>query len=312
MSSKTAQPPGRNGQQAYNSIVYHDELLRIGLFRCQPWEDLFRDDTRAMGRYLVFPHTGVFITPEGGETLVADPTVVMFYNKHQSYRRAKLSENGDACAYFEFAPEVLCDVLPRYDPARDDRPDYPFPVNRGPSDAHSYLLHRLVLAHIERERSPDSLFVQETMIEVLERILDNVYPQRQTNGATAATRRAHAALVRDVQSLLATQFQAPLTLQQIAALLHVSPYHLCRVFRRQTGFSIHQYRNDLRLRVALEHVLDGATDLGALALTLGFANHSHFSKAFRLLFDATPSDLRDVRAERAASSLRQMSKNLTV
>ncbi|MFW6097019.1 MAG: helix-turn-helix transcriptional regulator [Chloroflexota bacterium] len=306
MTSSTPSGPLPQGPGAYNRTVYHDDLLRIGLFFCRPWEDLFHDDTQAQGRYVVFPHSCVYITPEGDERHVADPTVVIFYNKHQTYRRAKLSEQGDACAYFEFAPDVLREVMPHYDPAREDRPDYPFPLNVGRSDAHSYLLHRLVVAHVLQQDTPDSLFVQETMMHVLQRTVENALPPSSKQAPSRATRRAHAHLARDAQSLLAMHFHEPLTLPQIAARLHVSPYHLCRVFRRQTGRTIHQHRKDLRLRAALDHVLAGETDLGDLALALGFANHSHFTKAFRLLFNTTPSNLRDPQA------LRQMSKNLTV
>jgi AraC-like DNA-binding protein len=294
------------GQYAFNRRIYQDALIGIGLFRCRPWEDLFREDSQAMGRYLVFPHSCVLITPEGGECLVVDPTVVVFYNRHQTYRRAKLSEEGDACAYFEFAPEVLSEVLPHYDPGRDDRPDYPFRANYGPSDPQSYLLHRVVLTRVLSQEHPDRLFVQETMIRVLERALDNAFPNGRSQRESLATRRAHAALARETNSLLATCFREALTLDEIASRLFVSPYHLCRVFRRQTGSTIHRHRNDLRLRAALDLVLDGQTDLGSLALELGFANHSHFSKAFRRHFRAAPSDLRDPR------SLRELSKNLTV
>lgn len=298
-------------QGAYNRIIYHDDLLSVGLFRCRPWEDLFHDDNQALGRYLVFPRTGVLITPDGGEPLVADPTVVMFYNRFQTYRRRKLSDNGDACAYFEFHPQILAQVLPHYDPLREDGPHYPFPIHRAPSDARSYLLQHLVVAHILRQARPDSLLVQEAMMQVLERIFDRALPAPLANGASSPTGRAHAHLAHEAQSLLATRFRESLTLDDIAAQLYVSPYHLCRVFRQQTGVTLHQYRNDLRLRRALEQVLGGENDLSTLALSLGFANHSHFTKAFRRQFQATPSDLRDSIDLRASANLQQMSKNLT-
>lgn len=305
-----------DGQRAYNRIIYEDSLLRIGLFRCRPWEDLFHDDDQALGRYLVFPRTGVLITPDGGEPLVADPTVVMFYNKFQTYRRQKLSESGDACAYVEFDPQVLANVLPHYDPLRDDGPSSPFHIHRAPSDPRSYLLQHLIVTHILRESRPDSLVVQETMMQVLERIVERALLPASSSGAASQTRHAHTRLAREAQALVATRFHESLTLDDIAAQLYVSPYHLCRVFRQQTGATLHQYRNDLRLRRALEHVLGGENDLAALAGSLGYANHSHFTKAFRRQFQTTPSELRDspdLRVSVLADRRRQqMSKNLTV
>ena len=301
-SSERARP----GNEAYNHIIFRGDLVRIGLFRCRPWHDLFQNDRQAQGHYLVFPRASVYITPEGKQPIVADPNVVIFYNRYQLYRRARLSDQGDASVYFDFSPKALLDALRPYDPAVMERPHQPFTLDHGPSDPQSYLLQRLVVAHLLDETQPDRLFVQETMLQVLDRVLENGLPGTQSNGESDATRRAHAELAHETRSLLTSRFQESLSLAQIAAELYASPFHLSRVFRRQTGYTIHRYRNQLRLRVGLEHVLHSDIDLGELAGSLGYANHSHFTKAFRTLFQSTPSELRRSR------SLPEMSKNLTV
>ena len=71
-----------------------------------------------------------------------------------------------------------------------------------------------------------------------------------------------------------------------------SVFHLARTFRRRTGFSLHAYRNQLRVRTALEHLASPGTDLVALALDLGFSSHSHFTETFRRGFGVTPSEAR--------------------
>ena len=38
--------------------------------------------------------------------------------------------------------------------------------------------------------------------------------------------------------------------------VHSSPFHLARVFRTRTGFTIHGYRNQLRLRSSLDPLFD--------------------------------------------------------
>ena len=52
---------------------------------------------------------------------------------------------------------------------------------------------------------------------------------------------------------------------------------------------IHRYLTQLRLRSSLERLADGANDLTALALELGFSSHSHFTDAFRREFGHAPS-----------------------
>jgi AraC-like DNA-binding protein len=139
------------------------------------------------------------------------------------------------------------------------------------------------------------------MLGVLETVLRLAYL------AHAGTRQAgrghavqeHIRIVHQVQELLAVHYHEQVRLTQLANEVSSSPFQLCRIFRRQTGFTIHQYLNQLRLRAALESVAQGADDLTGLALDLGFANHSHFTQAFRQAFQTTPSRLRNRLAPRA-------------
>ena len=70
-------------------------------------------------------------------------------------------------------------------------------------------------------------------------------------------------------------------------------FHLARVFKARTGFSLHAYRNQLRLRAALERLAEPGVDLIDIALDLGFSSHSHFTDTFRRSFGKTPSVVRE-------------------
>ena len=102
-------------------------------------------------------------------------------------------------------------------------------------------------------------------------------------------------LVHDVERLLASRFDQDLDLARIADQVDVSPYHLCRVSREVTGFAVHQYLRQLRIRHGLESVLETTDPLGRVAVDLGFTHHSHFTNAFRRDFEITPSVLRSSR-----------------
>ena len=80
--------------------------------------------------------------------------------------------------------------------------------------------------------------------------------------------------------------------------MHSSPFHLARVFRAHTGFSIHGYRNQLRLRSSLERLFEPEVDLALLGRELGYSSHSHFTDSFHRTFGRPPSAVR--RAGRAA------------
>ena len=87
-------------------------------------------------------------------------------------------------------------------------------------------------------------------------------------------------------------FAEPLSLHELAARLSVSPFHLARVFRRRTWYSLHAYRTQLRLRLALERLPESRGALTSLAFELGFASHSHFTDTFRREFGVPPSVVR--------------------
>jgi AraC-like DNA-binding protein len=82
------------------------------------------------------------------------------------------------------------------------------------------------------------------------------------------------------------------TLADIGRAAFCSPFHLARAFRRFAGQSLHGYRTQLRMRLALDRLQQGERDLNTLAADLGYASHSHFSAAFRRAFGVAPSRLR--------------------
>jgi len=60
-----------------------------------------------------------------------------------------------------------------------------------------------------------------------------------------------------------------------------APFHLARSFRQQTGLSLHQYRQHLRLAAAMERLADGDRDLAGIAHDLGCCSQSHLGAVFR-------------------------------
>lgn len=94
------------------------------------------------------------------------------------------------------------------------------------------------------------------------------------------------------KELVARRLGDRLTLGEIARTVHSSPFHLARVFRAHTGFTIHGYRNQLRLRSSLERLFEADVDLALLGRRLGYSSHSHFTDSFRRAFGRPPSAVR--------------------
>ena len=95
-----------------------------------------------------------------------------------------------------------------------------------------------------------------------------------------------------VLGLVEDDLAAPLTVPDLAATAHVSPFHFSRLFRASTGFSPHQYVLRRRLARARDLLLTTDLPVAAVATRCGFADQSHLTRHVRREFGATPTALR--------------------
>jgi len=263
--------------------------LRVGRFRRYPWQVPFADTGPIQGFVMVFPRTSVVIQHAGGPSLVADPTRVMLYNRGQEYTRRALSDRGDECEWFAAPPALIALAMREHDPSVDDRLDRPYTWTHGPVDAATYLLQRRVVEHLCRAAPPDPLFVEESIMILLDRCAVPPAPPRAAR--RPATADDHREITEACRVVLSRRLGDPISLGEVASMVDASPFHLARIFRESSGYSLHAYRHQLRLRAALERVMDGE-DLSRVALDLGYASHSHFTAFFRRTFGAPPASLR--------------------
>ena len=85
-----------------------------------------------------------------------------------------------------------------------------------------------------------------------------------------------------------------LTLSELAATVHLSPFHLARRFKETTGVSPHQYLIDVRVNAAraLLNAGSGQRSLAEIAAAVGFADQSHLTRHFKRRFGVTPRQMR--------------------
>ena len=273
--------------------VFASPLVQVGRWRCPASHPQFVDSGPIPDALFVFPREGVWITHDGGEPFVADANTVTYYNKGQSYTRRKLGKWGDQCEWFAVAPEAIAETLSAHEPAAIDRPHRPFRFTHGPSDADTYLRQRMVFQHVSREHNADRLFVEEAVVSILADVTKLAYAGHATTPGSRPRRRRDVDLVESARDLIARNFKENLSLSHIASAAGSSVFHLARVFKARTGFTMHAYRNQLRLRAALDRLAEPGIDLIDIALDLGFSSHSHFTETFRRSFGRTPSAVRE-------------------
>ena len=86
--------------------------------------------------------------------------------------------------------------------------------------------------------------------------------------------------------------EAPHSLDELAAQAGVTPSHFCRIFKKASGVSPHQYVMKARLDRARELLTQSETSVSLIADSLGFTSQSHFTRAFRQFTGRTPGEFR--------------------
>jgi AraC-like DNA-binding protein len=93
--------------------------------------------------------------------------------------------------------------------------------------------------------------------------------------------------VKRVRDCLESCYAENLTLEELARIANLSPFHLVRVFRKEVGLPPHAYQTRLRLNHAKSLLAQAAT-IGEAALNAGFFDQSHFTNHFRKVFGYPP------------------------
>lgn len=82
-----------------------------------------------------------------------------------------------------------------------------------------------------------------------------------------------------------------LSIDSLAEKFFISKFHMMRRFKTATGYSIHQYITSKRLLQA-RTLLHSDLSLTKICFDCGFRDYSTFSRAFKELFQQTPSEYR--------------------
>lgn len=98
--------------------------------------------------------------------------------------------------------------------------------------------------------------------------------------------------LRRVVDYIEAHLAEGINLRDLAALAGLSPHHFGETFMASTGTPPHRYLIERRIRRAKERLLDADQSIAEIAVSLGFASHSHFAPHFRKLTGATPSRFR--------------------
>ena len=139
----------------------------------------------------------------------------------------------------------------------------------------------------------------ESLANILAVHLLRNYSERLGNGPQEGNERAQPGpnkprAVADAIAFMQANYARDVKLEDVAEAVHLSPFHLARMFKQVTGASPHQYLVQVRVNAArsLLSAGSGQRSLAEVAAAVGFADQSHLTRQFKRHFGVTPSRAR--------------------
>jgi AraC-like DNA-binding protein len=249
-------------------------VLRVRtLYEPFPWSAPTLTDSWGIGlvRY------GAYVRRPGSIEHLVDVNTGFFRHLLEEVSVLSFTGEPEELTIVELDADVL-DQVPDLSEARG-----PFHVTPRTDLAHRLLVRSLAVG------APD-VAVQSAVVDLLHEAVRDAAPgpRGYSRKSTETDRRR---LVRRTCELMHTA-DTDMSLIELARHVGSSPFHLSRVFREITGTTITQYRQRLRVHQVLDRLTHGEDDLAAIAISAGFADHSHMTRTVVTQLGQPPSTLR--------------------
>lgn len=147
---------------------------------------------------------------------------------------------------------------------------------------------RLLKAEVERQTSGVHFYVQHLMNAFLAHLIHH-YTRCATLGEDLARNR-----FRQILTYIDQHLEQPLTLEALARVAGISPYHFARQFKQAVGLPPRQYIIRQRIEKTKQLLRQSQLSIMDVALQCGFNNQSHLSLHFNKFLGMTPRAYRQV------------------
>jgi AraC family transcriptional regulator len=98
--------------------------------------------------------------------------------------------------------------------------------------------------------------------------------------------------LRKVEDYVHERFAEDISVEALAELVDLSPFHFSRVFKHATGMSPLQFVTRERITHAQQLIRETRRSLIDIGLEVGYTSPSYFTKVFRRVTGVTPTEFR--------------------
>ena len=100
-------------------------------------------------------------------------------------------------------------------------------------------------------------------------------------------------IVERIKTMIQKDLASDISVNAIADNLGISLYYMCHIFKKTTGITIIDYKNELKITKAKELLINTNKKITEIASECGFGSDSYFSKVFIASEEVSPTQYRN-------------------
>ncbi len=147
-------------------------------------------------------------------------------------------------------------------------------------------IHRAMELILKEQKNPGA-YHEEYARGVLNMLL--LLIAREERPEKAPERKSR---IGEVIRYIHSHYQEEISLEMLAQMFYVSPYYLCREFKKSTNSTIVRYINVTRIMNAQRKFMETSKNITDISRETGFSNLTHFNRVFKSVTGMSPSQYR--------------------
>ena len=155
------------------------------------------------------------------------------------------------------------------------------------TNAETEFLHYNIM-QLALVKAGNKLEIDQLVMEMIEKVLACIGEYKPDARIHLKLKRNHLRTIELAKEFITNHFADDISLMDIAAYCHVSPFHFSRIFKTFTSYSPHQFLLTIRLKNAELLLRNTALPVADVAFSSGFKSIQYFTTAFSQKYRCPP------------------------
>ena len=123
----------------------------------------------------------------------------------------------------------------------------------------------------------------------------NSHMHRALETLSQAKEETTSSSIEAVRSYISQNYSQNLTLNDVAELVHISPFYFSKLFKEKTGQNFIEYLTATRMEQAKQELEKTSLSVKEICMNVGYSDPNYFSRSFKKYAGMTPLEYRELR-----------------